>query len=61
MAPQSTVTNGPFVRGPRSWMALAMSSLPVPLSPTISVGASVRATLRTCIISRRMLSLRPSR
>jgi hypothetical protein len=42
-------------------MALAMSSLPVPLSPTIRLGASVRATLRTCSMSRRMLSLRPSR
>jgi hypothetical protein len=40
-------------------MALAMSSLPVPLSPTIKLGASVRATLRTCSMSRRMLSLRP--
>ena len=45
MAAQLTGTNG---RSPRllfAWMALATSSLPVPLSPVMSTVASVGATL----------------
>ena len=38
IAPQLTGTNGRLARRPCAWTALATSSLPVPLSPTISTG-----------------------
>ena len=44
MAAQLTFTNGPSARGLRRWMARAMSSLPVPLSPVMSTDALVGAT-----------------
>ena len=44
IAPVCTGTNGPLRRRLRLWIARATSSLPVPLSPTISTGAIVAAT-----------------
>ena len=44
VAPQFTGTNGPRARRERWWMARATSSLPVPLSPAMSTGASTRVT-----------------
>jgi hypothetical protein len=38
-AAQFTFIKGPSRRGERRWMALAASSLPVPLSPRITTGA----------------------
>ena len=38
MAPQLTVTNGLALRSLSPWMARAISSLPTPLSPSISTG-----------------------
>ena len=46
IAPQLIGTKGPAERAPRRWMAWAASSLPVPLSPSTSTGASTVATLR---------------
>jgi hypothetical protein len=40
---QSTTTKGPSARGLFSWMARAKSSLPVPVSPVMSVLASLLA------------------
>ena len=47
MAPQLTDTNGREARGDRRWIARAISSLPVPVSPVISTVESVRATFAT--------------
>ena len=38
MAPQLTVTKGFAARSPMPWMTRAMSSLPVPVSPSMSTG-----------------------
>ena len=43
-APQSSATNGRWRRGPASWSASAMSSLPVPFSPLMHTLASPSAT-----------------
>ncbi len=43
-APQLTDTKGASLRGERVWMALATSSLPVPLSPVTSTVELVGAT-----------------
>jgi len=43
-APQLTRTNGPLPRGERAWIALAISSLPVPVSPRRSTEAFEAAT-----------------
>ena len=45
-APQLTRMYGPEARGLRSWMARAISSLPVPVSPTIRTQARDGATCR---------------
>ena len=47
IAAQLMATNGPSLRGLRWWMALATSSLPVPLSPVMSTVVSVSATRAT--------------
>src|SRR6266481_3242628 len=47
MAAQFTFTNGPPDRSLHLWMASAISSLPVPVSPWINTVASVGATTRT--------------
>ena len=48
-AAQLTATNGLPARGLLSWMARATSSLPVPLSPTMSIVAVVGATWATVL------------
>ena len=45
-APQFTRTKGPLPRGESSWIALAMSSLPVPVSPMSNTEAFDAATRR---------------
>ena len=47
MAPQLTLMKGLPTRCDLAWIALATSSLPVPVSPRISTGASVPDSLRT--------------
>src|SRR5258706_8456334 len=47
MAAQLTFTNGPFDRSLHLWIASAISSLPVPVSPWINTVESVGATTRT--------------
>lgn len=47
MAAQFTLTNGPWLRKLSSWIALARSSFPVPVSPWIRTAESVRATIWT--------------
>jgi hypothetical protein len=44
MAPQLMVTKGPVRAGERRWISLAISSLPVPVSPVMSTLMSVGAT-----------------
>ena len=57
-AAQCSLTNGPLARGLRSWMAAAISSLPVPDSPVMSTlarDAAIWATvLKTSCIGRRV-------
>ena len=48
IAAQFTATKARAERGDRLWIARAMSSLPVPVSPVISTVESVGATLDTC-------------
>ena len=45
-APQLTRTNGPLPRGDSSWIALAINSFPVPVSPTSNTEAFDTATRR---------------
>ncbi len=67
MAAQLTGTKGPWARGERPWMARAMSSFPVPLSPrmrtVVSVGATRITSSRTCAIGglSAMIASRPLR
>lgn len=42
-AAQLTAMNGPFLRGDRLWIALAISSFPVPVGPSIRTGLSLSA------------------
>ena len=58
-AAQCTATNGPFDRGPSWWIALATSSLPVPLSPWISTVAREPATWRMVSKTSCMAGERP--
>src|ERR1700676_490664 len=60
MAAQFTFTNGPFDRALHLWMASAISSLPVPVSPLINTVASVGATTRTMSSTRRRAALLPT-
>ena len=46
IAPQFTATKGAWARGLARWMALAKSSLPVPLAPKMHTEASEAATRR---------------
>ena len=55
IAPQFTRRNGPSRNGECSWMARAMISLPVPVSPNSSTGAPLRETMR----ARAMTAARP--
>ena len=54
MPPRLTLTKGCFARWLLAWMASAISSLPVPLSPVISTEALVRAMRAT--VSRTFVS-----
>jgi hypothetical protein len=47
MAPQLTLMKGPAPRSERLWIALAMTSLPVPVSPCRSTGEVSGATCWT--------------
>ena len=53
MAAQLTATKGPPRRRPVSWMVLAASSLPVPLSPEMKTGASASRTFSIIARTRR--------
>ena len=60
MAPQLTVTNGLPARSLSPWMARAISSLPTPLSPSISTGmleaaARLPSAITRCMPSPRMM------
>ena len=59
MAAQLTGTKGWPVRRLLAWMARAMSSLPVPLSPVMSTVASVGAMRTTRANSSRRMVERP--
>ena len=48
-APQLTGTNARAERGPWRWMARATSSLPVPVSPVTSTGASDAHASAICL------------
>ena len=52
--PQSTTTNGPPLRSLASWIALATSSLPVPVSPRMSTESGVFATFSRTLKTRRI-------
>src|SRR5213594_4002376 len=54
MALQLTGTKGPLDRPDWRWIAAATSSLPVPLSPSISTGESESATVATTSFTRVM-------
>ncbi len=58
MPVQRLTTNGLARRGLALCMARASSSLPVPLSPTISTRASVPATMCACASRSSMMALR---
>ena len=60
MAAQLTRTIARPCRGPRSWISVATSSLPVPVSPSSSTVASVAATCSICSRTRSMAGLRPT-
>ena len=51
IAPQFTRRNGPFRNVECSWMARAMISLPVPVSPNSSTGALLLDTIRARAIT----------
>ena len=57
MAAQFRVMNGSCLRGLILWIARAINSLPVPVSPRIRTVASVGATTSTCAITRLMAAL----
>ena len=59
IALQFTVTNGSRLRPLLLWIARAISSLPVPLSPEINTLLLVSATLRTISNTFRIGSLSP--
>ena len=54
IAPQLTATNGRLRRGLRSWMACAVTSLPVPDSPRIRTVESWTATCRMRAMTSRI-------
>lgn len=54
MAPQLTVTKGLPARSPMPWMARATSSLPTPVSPSMSTGIGLRAAFATSCFTRSM-------
>ena len=58
-APAFTGTKGPLARALWAWTARATSSLPTPVSPTISTGASERAATSIWAYTSCMSRLRP--
>jgi hypothetical protein len=54
IAPQFTVTSGFDFRSPEPWIALAISSLPTPLSPSIRIGMLEEAARFPRLITRSM-------
>ena len=61
MAPQSTTTKGPSFRRERSWSARATSSLPVPVSPTMTTVESTGAMRVMSPKASRIAGLVPTR
>ncbi len=59
-APQLTETRGPFARGLAAWIAWAISSFPVPVSPSSRTGASAFAARRTSSATGRSPLLQPT-
>ena len=60
MALQFTFTRGRSLRGLRSWIARAISSFPVPVSPKMSTVASVGAICSTLRSTARSAGLLPT-
>jgi len=60
IAAQFRLIKGKFRRGLIRWIARAINSLPVPVSPRIRTVASVGATTSTCPITRFMAALLPT-
>ena len=58
--PQSNTTNGPSLRGEWLWISSAISSLPVPVSPSISTVAVVAATSSSSVNICRILVSPPT-
>ncbi len=59
IAAQFIFTIRRLLRPLRLWMARAISSLPVPVSPRISTVLSLGATISTCLRTLNIASLRP--
>jgi hypothetical protein len=60
IAAQLTLTNGPFETALLRWIARAISSLPVPLSPVISTRLRVGATFAICRLRSSITGVPPS-
>ena len=60
MAPQSTTTNGPSLRGDSRWMASASRPLPVPVSPSIRIVEPDAAMRGSSAKMRRMAAEAPT-
>ena len=61
MLPQSTTTKGPCLRSLASWIALATSSLPVPVSPRMRTLSGVLPTFSRIPKTRLMRGELPTR
>ena len=59
-APQSNTTNGPPRRSLVSWIALANTPLPVPVSPSSKTGKIVGANRSSMAKTRRISSVLPT-
>jgi hypothetical protein len=59
-APQLTITIGRLPRGLELWIAVAISSLPEPRSPSISTGARARAALAAIAMAERNSGVEPT-
>ena len=60
MAPQLTETNGRSALSPLAWITLAISSLPVPLSPSMSTGRPVGAAFSAISSASSSLGFSPN-
>ena len=61
MAPQLMATKGRSARGPEACSARATTSLPVPVSPRITTGASEAAIEAACLSTLLMVALSATR